>query len=160
MAVELLDGTIEPAEPARRKGNYVMFKELRFRERGGGGERTLKNVCCGGDVGDAVATGGPGKYYLSSGGGQTGIHGVRMDDGRSAYAHYNNMEPIILVAIALGAGLLVWGLTTGEEIMITPVVLAVLLAGAYLFLRSIRVAGKRQYDADSAPPRQTPVTGR
>ena len=151
MALELLDGTIEPAEPARRKGRYVMFKELRFRGRNGG-DRTLNKVCCGGDVGDAVAKGGSGRFYLSSGGGQTGIHGVRMDDGKSAYAHYNNMEPIILAAIALGAGLLVWGLTTGEDVMITPIVLAVLLTGAYVFLRSIRVAGKRQYDADAKAP--------
>lgn len=148
MAVELLDGTIEPAEPARRKRRYVMFKELTFRDRKGG-ERKLKTVCCGGDVGDAVAKGGAGKFYLSSGGGQTGIHGVRMDDGRSAYAHYTNMEPIILVAIALGAGVLVWGLTTGADVMITPIVLAVILAGFYVFLRAIRVSGKRQYDGDA-----------
>lgn len=148
MAVELLDGTIEPAEPVRRKGNYVMFKELIFRDRSGA-ERKLAKVCCRGEVAEAVAKGGAGRFYLSSGGGQTGIHGVRMDDGRSAYAHYNNMEPIILAAILLGFGLLAWGLTTGEEIMMTPVVLAVLLVGAYIFLRSIRVAGKRQFDADS-----------
>ena len=148
MAVELLDGTIAPAEPARRKGKYVMFKQLTFRDRKGS-ERELKNVCCGGDVGDMVAKGGPGKYYVSSGGGQTGIHGVRMDDGRSAYAHYNNMEFIILLGIAAGAGLLVYGLTTGEEIMMTPVIIAVLLVGAYAFLRGIRVSGKRQYDGDA-----------
>lgn len=147
MAVEILDGTIEPAEPVRSKRKYVMFDTLRFRDRDGG-ERELKKICCGGEVGDAVRKGGPGRYYLSSGGGQTGIHGVRMDDGRSAYAHYNNMEPIILAAIGLGAVMLVLRLM-GKDVMITPIVLAVLLVGAYIFLRGIRLAGKRQYDADA-----------
>lgn len=148
MAVEILDGSIEPAEPVRKKGTYVMFDRLRFRDRNGG-ERELKKICCGGDVGDAVRKGGPGRFYLSSGGGQTGIHGVRMDDGTEAYAHYNNMEWIILAGIALGAGLLVARLM-GMDVMITPIVIAFVLVGFYIFLRGIRVAGKRQYDEDAA----------
>ena len=147
MAVEILDGSIEPAEPVRKKGTYVMFDRLRFRDRNGG-ERELKKICCGGDVGDAVRKGGPGRFYLSSGGGQTGIHGVRMDDGTEAYAHYNNMEWIILAGIALGAGLLVARLM-GMDVMITPIVIAFVLVGFYIFLRGIRVAGKRQYDEDA-----------
>ena len=148
MAMEILDGTIEPAEPVRTKRKFVMFDRLRFRDRNGG-ERELKNVCCGGDVGAAARRGGAGRYYLSSGGGQTGIHGVRLDDGTKAYAHYNNMEPIILAGIAVGVVLLVLRLM-GMDVMTTPIVIAVLLVGAYLFLRGIRVAGKRQYDADGA----------
>jgi hypothetical protein len=147
MAVELLDGTMEPAEPSRRKGKYVMFKELRFRDRKGG-ERRLEKVCCGGAVGDAVAKGGSGKFYLSSGGGQTGIHGVRMDDGTSAYAHYNNMGPIILIGIAAAAVVTIWARMAGEEVMLTPVVLGILLIAAYFYLHSIKAAGKRQYDMD------------
>ncbi len=148
MAMEILDGTIEPAEPVRDKRGYLMFDTLRFRDRKGG-ERELKKVCCGGDVGKAVRKGGAGRFYLSSGGGQTGIHGVRMDDGTRAYAHYNNMEPIILVAIALGAVMLVLRLM-GNDVMITPIVIAAVLVGFYIFLRGIRVAGKKQYDADAA----------
>ena len=148
MAVEILDGSIEPAEPVRKKGTYVMFDRLRFRDRTGGA-RELKKLCGGGDVGDAVRKGGPGRFYLSSGGGQTGIHGVRMDDGTEAYAHYNNMEWIILAGIALGAGLLVARLM-GMDVMITPIVIAFVLVGFYIFLRGIRVAGKRQYDEDAA----------
>ncbi|HEU5481713.1 MAG TPA: hypothetical protein VFU80_01295 [Sphingomicrobium sp.] len=148
MAVELLDGTMEPAEPSRRKGKYVMFNELRFRGRNGG-ERKLEKVCCGGDVGDAVAKGGSGKFYLSKGGGQTGIHGVRMDDGRSAYAHYNNMETIILIGIAAAAVVTIWARMSGEEVMLTPLVLGVLLIVGYFYLHSIKTAGKRQYDGDA-----------
>ena len=148
MATEILDGTIEPAEPVRTKRRYLMFDTLRFRDRKGG-ERELKKICCGGDVGDAVRKGGSGRFYVSSGGGQTGIHGVRMDDGTKAYAHYNNMEPIILLGIAAGVIALVVGIVSGE-MMLTPVVIGFLLIGAYFFLRGIRLAGRRQFEADNA----------
>ena len=147
MAVEILDGSIEPAQPARTKGKWVMFDTLRFRGRNSG-ERELKKICCAGDVADAVRKGGAGRYYLSSGGGQTGIHGVRMDDGTQAYAHYNNMEKIVLIGAIAGMFMLGVGIVTGKW-MITPVVLGFLLIGAYVFLRSIRIAGQRQYDSDA-----------
>jgi hypothetical protein len=147
MAVEILEGSIEPAEPARTKGKWMMFDTLRFRGRHSG-ERELRKVCCAGDVASAVRKGGPGRYYLSSGGGQTGIHGVRMDDGTQAYAHYNNMEKIVLIGASAGMFMLGVGIVTGKW-MITPVVIGFLLIGAYVFLRGIRIAGQRQYDGDA-----------
>jgi hypothetical protein len=148
MAMEILDGSIEPAEPVRTKGKWVMFDSLRFRDRKGG-ERDLKKICCAGDVSAAVRKGGAGRYYLSSGGGQNGIHGVRMDNGTTAYAHYNNMEKVVLIGAAAGMFMLGVAIVTGE-VVITPIVLGFLLFGAYLFLRGIRVAGKKQFEADGA----------
>jgi hypothetical protein len=148
MAVEILDGTIEPAEPIRDKRGYLMFDTLRFRNRKGTA-RELKKVCCGGEVGAAVRKGGAGRFYLSSGGGQTGIHGVRMDDGTKAYAHYTNMEMVTLIGIVAGLVVLALSLSEGE-MMWLPVLLVPLLIAIYFFLRSIRTAGKRQYDSDQA----------
>ncbi len=147
MAVEILDGTVEPATPSRNKRGYVMFDSLRFRDRKGG-ERELKKVCCAGDVGTAVGKGGAGRFYLSSGGGQTGIHGVRMDDGTKAYAHYTNMEMITLIGIAAGLAALIFSLANGE-IMWIPLLVTPFLIGVYFFLRSVRLSGKQQYDADA-----------
>ena len=146
MAMEILDGTIDPAEPASAKAKFAMFKTLHFRDRNGA-ERSLANVCTGGAVTEAVHKGGTGRFYLSSGGGQTGIHGVRLDNGTQAYAHYNNMEIIVLLGIVAGIAAFIVSSATGG-MMITPIVIAVLLLGAYVFMRGIRVAGKRQYDAD------------
>ena len=147
MAVEILDGTIEPAEPVRSKAKYGMFSTLRFRARNGA-ERMLSKVCTGGEITALVRKGGTGRFYLSSGGGQTGIHGVRLDDGTSAYAHYNNMELVVMIGIVAGAAILVIGIVKGD-ILSLPVVIGVLLLGAYVFLRGIREAGKRQYDSDA-----------
>ena len=147
MAVEILDGTIEPATPSRSKRGYVMFDNLRFRDRKGV-EREFKKVCCAGDVGVAVGKGGPGRYYLSSGGGQTGIHGVRMDDGTKAYAHYTNMEMITLIGIVAGVAVLLFSMSQGE-VMLIPLVVTPLLVAIYFFLRSVRLSGKQQYEADA-----------
>jgi len=147
MALEILDGTIDAAAPLRASGGYAIFDTLRFRDRSGA-ERSFKTVCTGGAVTDLVRKGGTGRFYLSSGGGQTGIHGVRLDGGGEAYAHYNNMELIVLLGIAAGLGTAVIGLTSGEWIWALPSLIGVALVGAYVFLRGIRIAGKRQYEAD------------
>jgi hypothetical protein len=147
MAVEVLDGSIEAAEPKSLKRTYAVFDTLRFRDRSGT-ERTLKNICTGGDITDIIRKGGIGRFYVSSGGGQTGIHGVRLDNGKEAYAHYTNMEMIVLLGIAAGIAAFVVGLVTGE-MMLLPVIIGVLLIGAYAFMRNIRVSGKQQYDADA-----------
>jgi hypothetical protein len=148
MAVETLDGTIEPAAPRRRKGKYAFFDTLQFRDRSGIAQ-SLSKICAAGPVADAVTKGASGRFYLSSGGGQTGIHGVRLDDGTNAYAHYNNMEWVVLIGAIAGLAWLVIG-AAGGQMMITPVIIGLVLAGFYVFLRGVRVAGKRQFEADAA----------
>lgn len=147
MAVELLNGTIDPVEPKKLKRGYAIFDTVRFHDRSGA-ERLLKNVCTGGEVTELVRKGGTGRFYLSSGGGQTGIHGVRLDGGTQAYAHYTNMEFIVLLGIAAGVAAFVIGLVTGEMMML-PVIIGVLLIAAYFFMRGIRVSGRKQYEADA-----------
>ena len=147
MALEILDGTIEAGAPARASGGYAIFDTLRFRDRQGA-ERSFKTVCTAGAVTELVRNGGSGRFYLSSGGGQTGIHGVRLDSGAQAYAHYNNMEIIVLIGIAAGLGTAVIGVTTGEWFWAIPSLIGVALIGAYVFLRGVRIAGKQQYEND------------
>ena len=133
----------EQVRPKRKKidvGHTALSRSRRQRAQ-------LKKIACG-RIG-ATAQGGSGRFYMSSGGGQTGIHGVRMEDGTKAYAHYNNMELVTLIGIAAGMILLVVGIVTGE-MMIIPVVIGFLLIGAYFYLRGIRVAGQKQFDVDNA----------
>lgn len=147
MALEILDGTIEATAPQSARGGYAIFDTLRFRDRSGA-ERSFKTVCTAGAVTDLLRKGGTGRFYLSNGGGQTGIHGVRLDNGTQAYAHYNNMEIIVLIGIAAGLGTAVIGVATGEWFWAIPSTIGVLLVGAYIFLRGVRIAGKQQYDND------------
>lgn len=147
MALEILDGTIEAAAPMRASGGFAIFDTIRFRDRKGV-ERSFKTVCTAGEITEILRKGGTGRFYLSSGGGQTGIHGVRLDNGTQAYAHYNNMEIIVLIGIAAGLLTALIGLASGEWFYALPSFIGVLLIGAYVFLRGVRVAGKQQYDND------------
>ena len=147
MALEILDGTIDASAPVRASGGFAIFDTLRFRDRSGV-ERSFKTVCTGGAITELLRKGGTGRFYLSSGGGQTGIHGVRLDNGTQAYAHYNNMEFIVLIGIAAGIGTAVIGIVNGEWIWALPSMIGVMLVGAYFFLRGVRIAGKLQYEND------------
>ena len=147
MALEILDGTIEAAAPMRTNGGFAIFDTVRFRDRKGV-ERSLKTICTAGEITEILRKGGTGRFYLSSGGGQTGIHGVRLDNGVQAYAHYNNMEMIVLIGIAGGMVTALIAIASGEWFYALPSLVGVLLIGAYVFLRGVRVAGKQQYDND------------
>ena len=102
-------------------------------------------MCTGGAVTDLLRKGGTGRDLSSSGGGQTGIHGVRLDNGAEAYAHYNNMELIVLIGIAAGVGTAVIGIVNGEWIWALPSLIGVLWSAPIFFYAAF---GKRQYEAD------------
>lgn len=148
MATEMIEGTVDAAEPRRLKRGYALYDALTFHLREGT-LRTVPKACAGGDVVAALRRGGEGRFYVSSGGGQTGVHGVRMVDGTSAYSHYNNADKMLLFGAAAGFAMWIVALF-GAEVPVTPLVLAPLLLIGFFFVRRIRVAGRRQFDADAA----------
>ena len=150
MVTEILEGTIEPAEPRRNKRGYMFFDQLRFRDKAGT-ERLLPKICAGEAVATALQKGGEGRFYLTRWGGQSGIHGVRLKDGTQAYSHYNNMELIFWIGIGAGAFMLMILLMGFEGRMITPVIIGALLAVGLVFFRKHKASAKADYDNDSAP---------
>jgi hypothetical protein len=85
---------------------------------------------------------------VSSYGGQTGINGIRLDDGTKAYAHYNNVEIMLIVGIVIGLFFVVIGLAGIQGFMITPVVIGAVFIGMYLYMRSNRLSAQKLYDED------------
>lgn len=145
MSNEIVSGTSQPVEPMRIKRGYCLFDRVVIDEAGGK-QRVLTKASAAGDIAAAIRRGGKGRFYLSTYGGQTGIHGVRMDEGTEAYAHYNNLETIVLVGAAAGLMMLVIGLAGISGFMITPVVIGAGLLVMYFYLRSNRLSAKKQYD--------------
>ncbi len=148
MAVEIIEGECVAAEPMRVKRGYALYDKLTIREAGGK-ERVFNKIGAAGDVDTALRKGGKGRFYLSNFGGASGVHGVRMADGTSAYRHYNNIEFMFLIGIAAGAFMLVIGLLGIAGFMITPVLIGAALLVGFFFVRNHRLQGKRQYDADA-----------
>ena len=147
MSNEIVTGTSLAVEPKRAKGKYCLFDRVVIDE-GGGKQRVLTKASAAGEVAAAIRRGAKGRFYLSTYGGQTGIHGVRLDDGTAAYARYNNVELIVLIGVAAGLGMLAIGLSGSDSFMITPVVIGAALLAIYAYLRSNRMAAKKQYDDD------------
>lgn len=147
MSNEIVTGTVRPVEPRREQRGYCMFDQVVIEETGGG-QRIIKKACAAGEVATAIRRGGTGKYYVSSYGGQTGINGVRLDDGTKAYAHYNNVEIMLMVGMVIGLGFAVIGIAGIEGFMITPVVIGAIFVVMYIFMRSNRLSAQKIYDED------------
>lgn len=146
MSNEIVTGSVAAATPARSQRGYCLFDPLTI-EVDGGGQRVIKKASAGGAVADALRRGGKGRFYLSTYGGQTGVHGVRLDDGTQVYAHYNNVEKMLVIGVFAGLFMLIVGLAGYEGFMITPVVIGAALAVFFFYLRSNRLAAKAQYEA-------------
>lgn len=143
---EVIRGTIAPTAPSRLRRSYAYYDRLVI-ETDGGGRRELPKVSAGGAVKDIIARGGKGRFYVSKHGGMLGIHGARLDDGTSAYAHFNNLELILLIGMGAGAFMLVVWLMGMEGAMITPVVIGAALAVGYVVVRAGRMKAKAEFDA-------------
>ena len=145
MSNEIVTGTSLPVEPRSSRGKFCLFEQVVI-EEAGGKQRVLTRASAAGGVADAIRRGANGRFFLSTYGGQTGIHGVRLDDGTEAYAHYNNLDIIILIGIGFGAIMAVIGLLGIDGFMMTPVLIGIVLVGFYIYLRSNRLSAKRHFD--------------
>ncbi len=159
MPVWLIDGSVEAVQSRRTRGKYTLYDSIRFKQRDGA-EQTVMKVSAAGGVAKALQPGATGRFYLSRVVDQTGIHGLRLDNGVSAYDHFHNLELMLLIAVGGGFFMLVIGLSGVSGFMITPVIFGGLAALAYFFFRRARMEGRRQYDEDaigapSAPRRDS-----
>lgn len=149
MAHEIIDGTLEPAQPSSRKFSYRRYKSLTITPDGGA-PRIFPKVAAHANLEEEIARGGHGRWYLTKADGQLGMFGLRRADGTAKYGHFSNIEPILLVVGILGAlvGIARFGFGV-EDLPLTPAVLSVLLLGFYFYLRSKRLAAKASFDADA-----------
>lgn len=146
MAVEVIEGTLAPTQPKSRKRGYGRYPQLVVTTLDGG-ERKLAKVAAGPAMVEQIALGGDGKYYVAKADGALALCGVRRPDGAAHYAHWSNLEPILLVVavLGLGVGLLRFGF--GVDAPLTPIVLAPILLLFWLYLRNQRLSARRAFDA-------------
>lgn len=149
MAVEIVEGTLEPGQPKRNKRGYGLFPELTIRTAGGQA-RTFTKVVSGEPVTSQIIAGGDGRFYLTRFGGGIGLIGVRRPDNSNYYSHYTNMIPVVLVVGALGAlmGVAKFGFGVAN-LPLTPAVVGPLLMIAGFYFSSQKNAARRAFEADT-----------
>jgi hypothetical protein len=150
MAVEVIEGTLEGSEPSRGKRGYARYDTLRFATPDGQA-RTFAKVAAGPAMIEEIRRGGAGRYYMATADGAKALIGVRRADGGSTYAHYHNIEPIILIVGLLGTAAAVarFGLGVADMPLLASVLGPLLLVG-WFYLRSQRLAQRKFFDSDGS----------
>ena len=148
MAVEIIEGRIEPSQPIRSSRGFCLFDPLTITESSGK-TRELRKVTAGGAVAEAIRRGAEGRFYLGKNTGMAGIHGVRLKDGTAHYSKYHNMELIFLIGAIAGLGMLLIGLVNPDSFMITPVIVGTILLVGLIIIRRGRIADREAFERDS-----------
>src|SRR6478735_4493802 len=104
MSTSIIDGTVEQAEPGRRRGGIAIFKSIRF-TLDDGSSRTVTKAVVKQEIADELVPGAKGRFYLFKAFDISGIHGLRTPDGRAVYAFPGNNQKLFLV---LGILNLLW----------------------------------------------------
>jgi hypothetical protein len=151
MAVEVIEGTLEPATPAHVKRGYGRYSSLRF-DVPGAAPRTFDKVAAGPAMLREIERGGEGRYFMATADGAKALIGVRRPDGTATYAHYQNAEPIVLIGGLIGTACAVmrFGFGFGADIFLLPCLLGPPLLLGWFYLRSQRLAQKRAFDANGS----------
>jgi hypothetical protein len=150
MAVSIIDGTLEAAELKRVRGNTRIYQSLTFRLRDGS-RKSIAKAIAHQDVGALLEVGNSGRFYLYTAVDHRGIHGVRDDRGRSAFAYSKANETAMLVTGCIGIAMLL-GFYAMNKFSIWPVLCIVIGVPFYFLYRQTRAEATRQYERDSGPP--------
>jgi len=148
MAIEVVDGTLEPALPRSTKRGYSRFDVLRI-QTADGTWREFPKVSTGPGIADHLRAGGPGRFYFIKVDGPLGLFGVRRPDGAAHYAHYTNSETIVLVVAVLGTLCAIARFGFGVQAPWLAAVIGPFLLAGWFYLNSRKQAAKRTFDADN-----------
>jgi hypothetical protein len=147
MGVSVVDGVLEAAEGARRRGANTIYKQLRFRADGGG-SRTLKNAVVRNTIADRLTTGAHARYYLFTALDIRGVHGLRTDDG-AALCDFPGTNAKIFAAVGLiNLALLIGFLAIEGGVRLLPLGLVILGAVGYYFTAKAGREARAQFAAD------------
>jgi hypothetical protein len=148
MAVEVIEGTLEPATPAHVKRGYGRYSSLRF-DVPGAAPRTFDKVAAGPAMLREIERGGEGRYFMATADGAKALIGVRRGNGTATYAHYQNLEPLVLIAGLVGTAAGIANFVFGADLPLLAWILGPPLLLGWLYLRSLRLGKKRAFDADA-----------
>jgi hypothetical protein len=150
MGTSIIDGTLEAADLKRVRGKTRVYQSLTFRLRDGS-SKSIAKALVQEDVGALLEVGNSGRFYLYTAVDQRGIHGIRDDRGRSAFAFTKASETAMLVTGCIGVAMLL-GFYAMDRFSIWPVLCIVIGIPFYFIYRQTRAEATRQYERDSGPP--------
>lgn len=149
MAVSVIDGTLEAAVVKRIRGKTRIYQSLQFRLRDGS-SRSIAKAFVHEDVAALLEPGTSGCFYLYTAIDHRGIHGVRDDRGRSAFAISRVNEYVMIVTAVVGIALTAFFLMD-DKISIWGVLCIILGIPGYFLYRHVRAEATRQFERHGGP---------
>jgi hypothetical protein len=150
MATSIIDGTLEAAVLKRIRGKTRIYQSMTFRLRDGSPKSIAKAIVHE-EVAALLEPGTSGRFYLYTAIDHRGMHGVRDDRGRSAFAISKVNEYAMLWTMVVGI-VLVGLYLTDDKLSIWGLLCIVLGVPLYFLYRQTRAEATRQYERDSGPP--------
>jgi hypothetical protein len=159
MSTSILDGTVEQAEPGRRRGAITIFKSIRF-TLDDGSSHTVTKAVVRQEIADELVPGAKGRFYQFKAFDIGGIHGVRTPDGRSVYAFPGNNQKLFLVLGIINLLWVVVMIVARGGVPMLGVALLILAALGWYFMGKGQTEAKQQFDGDAGytRPKATAAT--
>jgi hypothetical protein len=159
MSTSIIDGTVEEAEPGRRRGEVRVFKSIRF-QLSDGSSRTITKAVVKQPLADAIVPGTKGRFYLFNAFDIKGIHGLRAADGREMLVFPGNNQTIFLIlGLVNFAWIAVRLFLIDGQLPILPAALLILAAVGWYFMGKGAAEAKAQFEGDAgySPAGPAPV---
>lgn len=148
MGVSSIDGTLEEAHLKRARRNLRIYDQLKFR-LADGGTKTVAKAVVDEAVAELLLPGTSGRFYLYTAIDHRGVHGVRAENGRSAFKYPRNNEIAMLAVAGIGLALILFNLAM-DRLSIWGLLCLVLGALGYFLYRATRSAAEGQYAGDAS----------
>ncbi len=148
MATSIIDGTLVDCVTGRSKpGKFTIYKSLTF-ERADGSTEVLKKQVVRADIADLLKPGVKGRFYTFTALDLKGIHGVRLENGASAYSYHTGNLTLFPILGALNIAWIVLMMLTRDAVpMLGVLVLGLVTVGYFITRRSITET-REQFDGD------------
>jgi hypothetical protein len=159
MGTSIIDGTIEDAQLKRAKAGIAIFSSIRF-TLDDGSSRTITKAVLKQAVADEIKPGNRGRFYLFSAFDISGIHGVRLAGGRSAYGFPANNKRLFLIVTIVNILWVVLRIAFDGQVPFLGVGLAILGTVGFIFMSKGEREAKQLYESDGGyvAPAAAPAT--
>lgn len=148
MATSTIDGTVEEAVIKRRRSQGSYYERIKFR-LDDGSTRTWAKAHVMNEVGNLLAPGTRGRFYLFTAIDHRGISGVRTEDGKEAFGVAKLNEYVGIGMVAAMGLLTALNIAMFDKVSILALILMVLGVPMFFLYRQNRLDAEKAFRAEA-----------
>ena len=148
MATSTVDGMVEEAVLKRRRSQGSFYERIKFR-LDDGSTMTWAKAHVMNNVGDLLAPGTRGRFYLYTAIDHRGISGVRAADGRESFGVAKVNETVGLWIVIVNVLLTIMYVTLMDKVSVLALILIVLGVPMFFLYRQNRLDAEKAFNAEA-----------